>query len=374
MEAFKVNIPQSVLDDLKARIKNTRWTDEILNSGWTYGASLAYMKELAHYWMNEFDWRKTESQINAYPNFMADIDGYRIHTLHVKGKGKKSIPLIIMHGWPGSFLEMMKIIPLLANDEDFSFDLVIPSLPGFGFSGRVTHPGCNAWLIAELWVKLMKQLGYDKFLVQGGDFGGAVATALGLRHPEHVLALHLNYIPGSYKPWLPSGEDLSEEELRFQKKLASWMEAEGGYSHQQRTKPLTLAYGLNDSPIGLCAWIAEKFFGWSAAKENNEPSFTPEELLACVTLYWITETIHSSIRLYNENSKMPFHFSKTDFVQVPVGISRFPYEAPFPPRQYIKRGYNIQHWTDQPAGGHFAALEQPELLANDIKQFSARFR
>jgi len=374
MEEFKVNIAQPVLDDLKAKIKNTRWTDEILNSGWTYGASMPYMKELAHYWMDGFDWRKTESQINAFPNFMADIDGYPIHALHIKGNGKKSLPLIITHGWPGSFLEMMKLIPLLTNDEDFSIDLVIPSLPGFGFSGRVTHPGCNAWLIAELWVKLMKQLGYDKFLVQGGDFGAAVATALGLRHAEHVLAVHVNYIPGSYKPWLPPGEDLREEELPFQKKLASWLEAEGGYSHLHRTKPLTLAYGLNDSPVGLCAWITEKFHGWSAPKENNEQAFTADELLDNVTLYWVTETIHSSIRLYNENSKAPFHFGEKDFVQMPVGVSRFPFEAPFPPRQYIERGYNIQHWTDQPAGGHFAALEQPELLANDIKQFSEIFR
>jgi len=357
------------LADLCERIERTRWPDEITGSGWEYGANLSYMKELADYWLNTFDWRKTENEINAYPNFIADIDGYKIHFLHVKGKGNTSLPLIITHGWPGSFLEMMKLIPLLTNGNEFTFDLVVPSLIGYGFSQKITTPGCNAHLMGELWCKLMKELNYEKFGAQGGDFGARVSTALALRNPQNVIGLHLNYIEGNYTPYLPEGENLTPEEIQFEKDANDWYDREGAYSHQQRTKPLTLAYGLNDSPIGLCAWLIEKFYGWADCKGNIENVFTKDELLANVTLYWVTETIHSSIRLYNESSKAPLHFIKGDFVRVPVGIARFPLEDPFPPRKYVERGFNIRHWTNMPAGGHFASMEKPELLAEDIRDF-----
>ncbi|MEO8149463.1 MAG: epoxide hydrolase family protein [Bacteroidia bacterium] len=369
---FTINISQEVLDDLKARIKNTRWTDEIIGSGWSYGANLSYMRELADYWLNKFDWRKVEDKINSYPNFIADIENYKIHFLHIKGKGKISVPLIITHGWPGSFLEMTKLIPLLASDTELSFDLIIPSIPGFGFSQKINTPGCNLWFIAGLWSKLIKELGYEKVLAQGGDFGAAISTALALKHPENILGLHLNYIPGSYFPFLPDGEKFTEEEIEFQKSADDWYKTEGAYSHQHRTKPLTLAYGLNDSPIGLCAWIIEKFYGWSDCNGNIENNFTKDELLSNISLYWITETIHSSIRLYNENSKVPLHFSKNDFINIPVGIARFHKEEPFPPRKFIERGYNIIHWTDINKGGHFAAMEQPGLLAHDIIKFTEK--
>ena len=327
------------------------------------------MKELADYWLNKFDWRRIEDEINAYPNFIAEIDGYKIHFLHIKGSWKKSMPLIITHGWPGSFLEMMKLIPLLTNNPDFAFDLVIPSLMGYGFSQKVTAPGCNIHFMAELWCKLMKQLNYEKFGVQGGDFGSGVGTALALKYPQNVIGLHLNNIEGYWTPYLPEGENLTQEEIQFEKDADDWYNREGAYSHQQRTKPLTLAYGLNDSPIGLCAWIIEKFYGWADCKGNIENVFSKDELLANVTLYWVTETIHSSIRLYNESRSVPLHFKKDDFVKAPVGIARFPLEEPFPPRKYIKRGFNIQHWTDIPAGGHFASMEEAELLAEDIRNF-----
>ncbi len=369
IKPFIANIPQQILDDLKTRISNTRWPDEITDSGWAYGANLSYMKELADYWANIFDWRKVEKEINSYPNFIADIDGHKIHFLHIKGKGNQSVPLIITHGWPGSFIEMMKIIPLLTNDEYVSFDLVIPSIIGFGFSDRITQQGCNSAFVAELWHKLMSELGYKKYGAQGGDIGSGISTWLSLKHPENIIGLHLNFISGSYKPFLKENEPLSEEVLRFQKYASDWLSKEGSYIQQQSSKPITLSYGLNDSPMGLCAWIIEKFNGWSDNKGNIENVFSKDELLANVTLYWITQTIHSSIRIYNENGKRPLIFGEGDFVSVPVAYAKFPKELPTPPRSYIEKGFNIQRWTEMADGGHFAAMEQPELLAKDIKDF-----
>ena len=369
---FKAHIQQAAIDDLKFRIRQTRWTDDIKDSGWQYGTDLSYIKELADYWLHQFDWRRVENEINGLPNHIAVIDGIEIHFLHIKGNGKISMPLMITHGWPGSFLEMIKLIPLLTTNTEFTFDLIIPSIPGFGFSQKINTRGCNLWFIADLWAKLIKELGYEKVLAQGGDFGAGISTALALKHPENVLGLHLNYIPGSYLPFLSEDENFTEEEIKFQKGSDEWYRTEGAYAHQHRTKPLTLALGLNDSPVGLCAWIVEKFYGWSDCNGNIETIFTKDELLANVSLYWFTETIHSSIRLYNENSQVPLHFKKNDFINIPVGIARFHKEEPFPPRKFIERGYNIQHWTDIPKGGHFAAMEQPSLLANDIKEFAKK--
>jgi pimeloyl-ACP methyl ester carboxylesterase len=327
------------------------------------------MKEIAGYWQTTFDWRKTEMLINSYENYIAEIDGYDVHFMHIKGKGKKSIPLIITHGWPSSFMEMMKLIPLLTEDKELSFDLVIPSIMGFGFSEKIIQPGCNVSFMADIWFILMTQLGYDKFGLQGGDFGAGVSTALALKYPKHVLGLHLNYIPGNYQPVLSKNEKFTEEEILFFKSEEDWYAKEGGYSHQQKTKPLTLAYGLNDSPVALCAWIIEKMYGWSFCKGQIENVFTKDELLSNVTLYWVTETIHSSMRLYNENSKSPLILDSGSMINIPVGIARFKYEEPFPPRKFIERGFNITHWSDIPVGGHFAAAEQPELLAKDICRF-----
>jgi pimeloyl-ACP methyl ester carboxylesterase len=367
---FECHIPQSAIDDLQERIQRTRWPDEITGSDWQFGAKLSYMRELADYWMNTFDWRKTEDQINAYPNYIAEIDSVKIHFVHVRGKAKNTVPIIISHGWPGSFLEMAKLIPVLTESTEYSFDLIIPSIPGFGFSQKLNTPGCNLWFVARLWSKLIQELGYEKVLVQGGDFGAGIGTALAFRHSENVLGLHLNYIPGSYFPFIPETDSLTEVEIQFLKDADAWYNAEGAYAHQHRTKPLTLAYALNDSPVGLCAWITEKFQSWSDCNGDIESIFTKDELLANIGLYWFTETIHSSMRLYNENSKQPLHFSSNDFIHVPVGIARFPKEEPFPPRRFIERGYNIKHWTDMPVGGHFAAMEQPDLLANDIVHFA----
>jgi pimeloyl-ACP methyl ester carboxylesterase len=369
IQPFSARIAQHLLDDLRMRISHTRWPDAIADAGWNYGTSLLYMKELAEYWMNNFDWRKEEAVINSYPNFTTVIDGNKIHFLHIKGKGKKSVPLIITHGWPGSFLEMMKLIPLLTDDEDFSFDLVIPSVIGFGFSARPVIPGCNSSFVADSWHQLMNRLGYKKYGAQGGDIGSGISTWLSLKHPESIIGLHLNYIPGSYQPYLKEGEQLPAEVTVFQKFAAGWAAREGAYASLHSTKPATLSYGLNDSPVGLCAWIIEKFNSWSANSGNIENVFTKDELLANITLYWLTQTIHSSNRIYHENSKRPLIFGKNDFVKVPVGFAKFPEELPVPPRFYIEKSFNIQHWTEMPAGGHFAAMEQPGLLAKDITDF-----
>jgi len=369
IKKIKIEIAQPFLDDLKLRLKLTRWPDEIEGSGWTFGAGLTYMKELTDYWTNYFNWRKTEDDINRYNNFIAQIDGYKIHFLHIKGKGVKTTPVIITHGWPSSFLEMLKIIPLLTENNDLSFDLVIPSMMGYGFSQKVDQPGCNVSFMADLWHKLMTELGYDKYGVQGGDFGAGVSTAVCMKYPEHITGMHLNYIPGNYVPLMEENEEFTDEENEYLDSEEEWYSREGGYSLEQNTKPLTLAYGLNDSPAGLCAWIVEKMHGWTQNNGYIGNVFTKDELLSNVTLYWVTETIHSSFRLYNENSKNPLILGKKTFINNPVGIARFRYEEPFPPRKFIERGYNIQHWSDFPEGGHFPAMEKPELLADDIIKF-----
>ena len=369
VKKIEIELAQSHLDSLKSKLRLTRWPDEIEGSGWTYGASLSYMKELTDYWITYFDWRKTESEINKYGNFIAQIDGYKIHFLHIKGKGKKSVPIIITHGWPYSFLEMLKLIPLLTENSDFSFDLVIPSIPGYGFSQKITQPGCNVSFIADLWHKLMTELGYDKYGVQGGDFGAGVSTALSMKYPDHVTGMHLNYIPGNYVPVLEENEEFTKEENDYFNLEEEWYSREGGYSLEQNTKPLTLAYGLTDSPAGLCAWIVEKMYGWAQCNGYIGNVFTKDELLSNVTLYWVTETLHSSLRLYNENSKNPLITGKNSYINIPTAIARFAYEEPFPPRKFVERGFNIQQWSEFPAGGHFPAIEKPELLTEDITGF-----
>ncbi len=372
IKKIEIQIAQSHLDNLKQKLRLTRWPDEIEGSGWNYGADLRYMKELSDYWINVYDWRKTENEINRYGNYIATIDGFKIHFLHIKGTGEKSVPLIITHGWPSSFLEMMKLIPLLTENKSLSFDLVVPSMMGYGFSQKITQPGCNAIFMAGLWHKLMIELGYEKYGVQGGDFGAGVSTALAMKFPDQVTGIHLNYIPGNYVPFLEENEEFTKEENDYLDLEEAWYSREGGYSLQQNTKPLTLAYGLNDSPMGLCAWIVEKMHGWADCNGYIGNVFTKDELLSNVTLYWITETIHSSIRLYNENSKSPLIIGKDSFIKTPTGIAHFKLEEPFPLRKFIERGYNIQHWSDFPSGGHFPAMEKPEQLGEDIITFFSK--
>jgi len=377
MGIARMTLPYSeaAVADLRERLARTRWPDEIAGAGWEYGADLAYLRELCRYWREEFDWRARLDELSAFEHYRYQTPELGIHFLHARGTGPKPLPLVLTHGWPGSFLEMLAILPRLADPARFggdpadSFDVVVPSLPGFGFSDRPARRGMSTFRVAGLWAGLMAELGYERFAVQGGDFGAAVGTLLGLRHAERVVGVHLNYIPGSYRPYLPPGEEPSEVERAFLADAAAWSEAHGAYAHVQRMEPQTLAYGLNDSPAGLAAWLLEKFRDWSDCDGDVERRFTKDELLSQITLYWMTETIHSSCRLYFEGRLAPLHLGEDDFVRVPCGIARFPKEDPFPPRPWIERGYRVVRWTEMPRGGHFAAHEEPELLAADVAGF-----
>ncbi|EHQ24849.1 epoxide hydrolase family protein [Mucilaginibacter paludis] len=367
---FKVHISDASLADLKSRIEHTRWPDSSPEDGWSSGTSLVYLQQLAAYWATTFSWRQVECHINSYPNFIAEIDGFDIHFIYIKGKSAQSLPMIITHGWPGSFLEMLTIVPYLIDGDGLTFDLVIPSIPGFGFSGNPGQKGCNSARVAELWHQLMSGLGYTRYAVQGGDVGAGIGTCLAMQHPEAVIGLHLNYIPGSYKPHLPKGDCFTSEEIAFSQTLNEWLTNEGAYSHLHGTKPQTLAYGLNDSPVGLAAWILEKNYAWSGHDGYIESVLSKDELLANITLYWFTQTLPSSIRLYRENRLQPtLIFREGQYVSTPVAFIRFPKELPTPPRSYVERGYNIRQWTQAPTGGHFAAWEQPRILSDDIRQF-----
>jgi pimeloyl-ACP methyl ester carboxylesterase len=367
IKSFSVFIPEEEITEMQRRIRATRWPPADAMKGWENGTDPSVLRSLLDYWASAYDWRATESRMNAFPNYIAEIEGNQIHFQHIPGKGNKTIPLLITHGWPGSFLEMHKLIPLLTAEGPFSFDLIIPSVPGFGFS-RSTQP-VNSAEVATLWNRLMHELGYKKYMVQGGDIGAGICTWLGLKFPESVIAMHLNFIPGSYQPFLSGSENPSGAVQSFLDIRNDWIAEEGAYSHLHATRPLTQAYGLNDSPAGLCAWIIEKFYHWSDHRGNFEDIFSKDELLGNVTLYWLTQTIYTSMEIYKENKRAPLHFGKYDFVHCPVAFAAFPKELPTPPREYVERGYNIMRWTSMPAGGHFAAMEQPGLLANDILDF-----
>jgi pimeloyl-ACP methyl ester carboxylesterase len=368
IEKFELPYSEAAVNDLRERLARTRWPDEIPGAAWERGVDLGYLQELCDYWRERFDWKAQIEKLSRWEHFRFSSGDTRVHFLHARGTGSRRIPLILTHGWPGSFLEMLKIIPLLTGA---GFDVVAPSLPGFGFSDRPARPGMNTFRIAELWSGLMGELGYSRFVAQGGDFGASVSTILGLRHANRVAGIHLNYIPGSYRPALEGAEPLTPVEQTFLADLDRWYAEHGAYAHLQRNEPQTPAYALNDSPAGLAAWIVEKFRNWSDCGGNVETRFSKDELLANITLYWMTQTISSSFRLYNETKKAPLQFAPGERVRVPCAIARFPLEAPFPPREWVARGYNIQRWTEMPRGGHFAAAEEPALLAADLIDFAA---
>ncbi len=318
--------------------------------------------------------------ITAFHHFRFEVHGFAVHFIHERGRGPHPLPIILTHGWPGSFLEMLRLIPLLTDpaahgaDELDSFDVIVPSLPGYGYSDQPREAGLNTARTADIWAALMQGLGYKRFAAQGGDIGASVTTFLGLRHPEQLLGLHFNYIPGSYRPFRTSEDVLSPAESEFVDRAVRWREEHGGYSHIQGTRPLTAAYGLNDSPVGLAAWIVEKFREWSDCGGDVYTRFTKEELLANVTLYWMTETIYSSFRMYYEGRRAPLQFSEGKRVSTPCAVACFPKELPLPPREWVERAYNVERWTEMPRGGHFAAAEEPGLLAGDLRRFFRRFR
>jgi pimeloyl-ACP methyl ester carboxylesterase len=376
IEKFKIDVPDAVLEDLKRRLAATRWPDEIVNREWERGTRLDYMQALVDYWRRAYDWRRQEAALNRLPQYRIELDGVRIHFVHARGKGPKPLPVIVSHGWPGSFAEMAKLVPLLSDpaahggDAADAFDVVVPSLPGYGFSGRPRNPGMNPNAIAALWARLMGELGYPRFAAQGGDWGSAISSALGLDHAARIIGIHLNYIAGRFLLGGTLNEPQEDEVAKaYLAQLRAWWDAEGGYNHLQGTKPQTLGYGLNDSPVGLAAWIVEKFRTWSDCGGELERAFSRDELLTNVMIYWVSETITASSQLYYESRAHPLRLSRASRVTPPVAVALFPKEIPMPPRALAERGYNIQRWTPMPKGGHFAAMEQPELLAEDMREF-----
>jgi len=374
IKPFKIAIPQATLDDLRERLSRTRWPDEVEGAGWDYGTNLEYMKDLADHWQHEYDWRKHEAELNTFAHFKAEVDGLGIHFIHERGKGPRPMPIILTHGWPGSFCEMLKVIPRLTDPErhggkaEDAFDVIVPSLPGYGFSDRPTQRGVTSARIAAMWARLMtKELGYQRFAAQGGDWGSVVTEQLAVAHPDVVLGFHLNNIP--YHHLFAKADNLSQEEQTYLEAAGRWQFAEGAYAMIQGSKPQTLAYGLHDSPVGLAAWIVEKFRSWSDCAGDVEKRFTKDELLTTITLYWVTETINAANRLYYDSAHdftSPQHTGRS---AVPAAIARFPKDILPAPREWAERWFNVQRWTAMPRGGHFAAMEEPELLVEDLRAF-----
>lgn len=372
---FSIQVSDEALQDLTRRLHATRWTDEIEADPWRYGPPVEYMQAFTRHWIEHYDWRAEEARLNRFAQFTTQIDGQQIHFIHEPGVGPNPTPLILTHGWPGSFVEMRHIIGLLTDpgahggDPADAFSVVVPSIPGYGFSGRPTQPGMDYDAVADLWVKLMARLGYDQFGAQGGDWGMWVSAALARRHPDKVLGLHLNYLSARFRPAVDGAKSRTDEEQDFLERAAQWSEAEGGYIAIQSTKPLTLGYGLADSPVGLAAWLLEKFKSWSDCGSTPQEAIALDDLITNIMVYWFTNTAHSAARFYAGSRENPFKMQPGEMIKPPCAVAIFPRELPMPPRSYVEQAFNIVRWTHMPKGGHFAALEQPALLAQDIRAF-----
>ena len=383
MKKFVINVDDKLLDDLKHRLNIIRWPDEIPKSKWTQGTNLDYLKELVEYWKTDFNWKIHENSLNKFNNFIVNIKDFKIHFIYEKSPNKNAIPIVLTHGWPGTFYEMHKIIPLLTNPEinggnpKDSFDVIVPSLPGYGFSSKPTRHGINIRETSKMWDSLMTDtLGYKKYAAYGGDIGTGVTSQLGYMYPNKIIGIHMiaNLING-LQPYLGTGsKPLTENEYAHNNRTKKWMAREGAYYRMHSTKPQTLSYGLNDSPVGLASWIIEKYYAWSDCDGDIESSFTKDELLVTLTIYWVTETINSSIRMYLEYQKLNDqhiynHLKKSEKITTPARIVVFPGDISDPPKEWGERVYNSLSWQKMPKGGHFAALEEPELLVNDIREF-----
>jgi pimeloyl-ACP methyl ester carboxylesterase len=369
---FKIDVPEAVLTDLKERLARTRFPDEIEKSDWDYGTNLTYLKDLVTYWRTTFDWREQERRLNRMPQFKTTIDGIDLHFVHQRASRADATPLVFIHGWPGSIVEVTKIIGPLTDPvahggrpED-AFHVVAISLPGYGFSGKPRQPGYSNRRIAGAIAQLMPRLGYTRYAAQGGDWGGFIVRQLGLVDPKNLIGLHSNFCVAGPAPG-GANEGVSPDELKRVEAARTMLATETAYSQLHGTKPQTLGYSLNDSPAGLAAWIVEKFRTWSDSGGNVEKRFTKDELLTNITIYWVTETGPSSVRLYYENRIDPGLQGR---VEVPYACARFPAE-PFATwtRKGVEASYNLQQFTDMPRGGHFAALEEPQLLVDDVRRF-----
>lgn len=365
--SFTIDIPQSQIDDLKARLSLTRWPEKETVGDWDQGVPLAYARELATYWADGYDWRRCEARLNALPNYLVDIDGVDIHVIHVRSDNPAARPLILTHGWPGSVLEFLDVIEPLSRD----YHLVLPALPGYGFSGKPTTAGWDVEKIAQAWDALMLALGYDRYLAQGGDWGSAVTTAIGAQNLGHCAGIHVNMVVA-----MPTPEMLADATPAEQASLArmQWYQTkDNGYSTQQATRPQTLGYGLTDSPIGQMAWIVEKFHGWTdcghapggqSVGGHPEQAMSRDHMLDTVMLYWLTASAASSARLYWHS----FRSFSGGQVTIPAGCSIFPNEIFKASRRWAEQRYsNIVYWNEATKGGHFAAFEQPELFVAEVR-------
>ena len=361
-EPFTIAIEDDVLSDLRARLRSTRWPDDAPGAPWSQGTDLAYLRRLTDDWADGFDWRRQEHRLNAYPQFTADIAGTRVHFVH-RRSGRT--PLLLTHGWPSCFVEMLPLVDRLSDE----FDLIVPSMPGYGFSSRPAEVGIDAVHTAGLWMELMNRLGYERFGAIGGDFGAAVTTHLALSAPERLTGILLT--TPEMRPVLgPDAPPLTDAERAYLLHVEHWDATERGYSSIQSTRPQTLGYGLSDSPTGLAAWLIEKWRSWSDSDGDVDRHFGTDFLLTVLTLYWSTNSITSSMRDYYDSRWHSRPLTSTDYVTVPTAVSVFAHEfvpEGEPPREWYARLYNIQQWTVARHGGHFAAVEEPDILARDIR-------
>jgi pimeloyl-ACP methyl ester carboxylesterase len=364
---FRVDVPQADLDDLRARLSATRWPAPETVAGWSQGVPLNYLQELCGYWATTYDWRRAEARLNALPQFVTEIDGVDIQFVHVRSAHADALPLVLTHGWPGSVFEYLDVIEPLTSD----FDVVIPSLPGYGFSGKPTETGWGIERIAAAWATLMARLGYARYGAHGSDWGTSVTTCLAQQDAAHLVGIHVS--PPIVPPDPATFDDLTPDERRSLDELQIAQREGSGYTAQQATKPQTVGYALTDSPAGQCAWIVEKFWTWVDHDGRLEDVVSRDALLDNITLYWLTRSATSSARLYWESiAQVTRWFTEEveDTVDVPVGATVFPHDVPRPSRRWAARRYiDIRYWSESARGGHFAALEQPAVFATELRAF-----
>ena len=374
-DAFALRIPDDAISDLRERLARTRFPDQAPGPQWAYGADVAYMQQFVEHWRTEFDWRAAEARLNAFPQFKMPLHGIDVHFLHVAGKGPDPCPLLLLHGWPGSVFEFLELIPRLTDPARFgahpadAFTVIAPSLPGYGLSFRPGQPRFSVEAIADCTADLMSQtLGYRRFAVQGGDWGGFIASRLGYAHPDNLVGIHLNMLAVRRDPKMLANP--TDEEKQYLDQLSVWLKEETGYQWIQGTRPQTLAFALTDSPAGLAAWLVEKFRIWSDCAGDLESVFTKDQVLANISFYWFTGAIGSSFWPYYARMHGPWPVPEGATVDVPTGYAEFPREMLHPPRSLATRMYSdLRRWSVMPRGGHFAAMEQPDALSNEVREF-----
>ena len=369
---FRIQVGDDVLTDLRQRLARARLPGEIQGASWDYGTDLRYLRELVEYWRDRFDWRAAERRLNAFDQFITNIDGIDVHFIHQRSRNPNAMPLAITHGWPGSIAEFTKIIGPLTDPvahggrADEAFHVVAMSIPGFGFSGKPLERGYGPERIADALAKLMARLGYTRYGVQGGDWGAAISRFAAANDAKHVIGLHSNFCLAGPPAGATPNDGVPPAELQRTRERQAFMDTERGYFLVQSTKPQTIGYALDDSPVGLAAWIVEKFRSWCDCGGDVESKFSKDDLLTNIMLYWVTQSGASSARIYFENQRAP---NQPGRVTVPTACAVFPKEISIPPRRWVEQQYNLTRWTEMPRGGHFAAMEQPDLLVDDIRAF-----